>query len=316
MATAGRGGRGTAAPAQKSKSGWEEPQDGWIPIGLAIFRFGIADTDSCTGEASTPNPFSVEAFEQSRNRGEAPKLELGPPTLEDLTELLRKNADATKAEIDREEGRFRFYCGGSCYGGTPWALLWEPNESLKLNLRLESLLTEACEVSEVPRGFAGFAKIGDDEAAERARHSEGVRFATGLVWRQFMLRAFDRAVKAGRVQLFARAPSPRDDFQRLPSDIWPQLEVVDWEHGVARDVQGTLYSSIHVADTAATRVEASSDSSKDAPARHRRIRKARDELWPSGDLPTGKDRDRAISKWFSEKGEKPPHPKTIYRALK
>ncbi|MGY0570667.1 hypothetical protein ACTGJ9_006090 [Bradyrhizobium sp. RDM12] len=85
--------------------------------------------------------------------------------------------------------------------------------------------------------FAGLAKIGDDEAAEGTQQSEGVRFATSLVWRRFMLLAFYRAVKARRVKLFARWPSPSDDFQELPPDIWPCLDVLDWEHGVARDIK-------------------------------------------------------------------------------
>lgn len=251
MARAATGSRGTAGSAPQSKNGWQEPQEVWIPIGLAIFRFGIADNDVPTNEAppARADLFSIEAFKQSRDSGEVSKIryEPEPPTVEKLTELLREYADATKAEIDREEGRFRFYCGASCYGGTPWALLREPDESLKLKLapRLASLLSDACEGSESPRGFA---KVGDDEAAESARIFEDARFATGIVWWQYMRPAFDRAVKSGRVTLFARWPSISDDFQRLPSDIWPLLEIVDWEHGVACDIQGTLYSFIHVAD--------------------------------------------------------------------
>jgi hypothetical protein len=219
-------------------------------LGLAIFRFGIADAAASAGEAppARTDLFSIEAFERSKNREGAPKLDLGPPTVEHLTELLRKNADAYKAEIDREEGRFFFSFllsggGAACHGGTPWAILREPDKSLKLNPRFEAPLSDY-------ESYEGFAKIGDDEAAEGARQSEGARFATGLVWRRFMLPAFDCAVEAGRVRLYARVPSPRDDFERLPSDIWPQLEIVDWEHGVARDIQGTLYSSIHVEDSA------------------------------------------------------------------
>ncbi len=115
----------------------------------------------------------------------------------------------------------------------------------------KALLNNSPLVRDCERPHEGLAKIGDDEAVEGSRHSEGVRFATSLVWRRYMLPAFDRAVSAGGVTLYARVPSPRDDFEILPSDIWPQLEVIDWEHGVARDIQGTLYSSIHVADTAA-----------------------------------------------------------------
>jgi hypothetical protein len=247
----------TSSP--KSKSEWPEPQAGWIPIGKAVFRFGIADTDAPTSQvpAAPADLFSVETFERSKGREGVSKIGYEPeqPTLEYLTELLRKNADASKAEIDREEGKFLFSFtlsggGAACHGGTPWAILREPDESLKLNPRLEALLNNSGLASDYEAPYEGFARISNDEAAEGARQSEGARLATGLVWRRLMLPAFDRAVKAGRVKLFARAPSPRDDFQTLPSDIWPQLEVVDWEHGVACDMQGTLYSSIHVADNA------------------------------------------------------------------
>jgi hypothetical protein len=261
MARDAKGSRGTAVSAPQSKSGWQEPQDGWIPIGLGIFRFGIAGADaSAAREAPSANAnfFSVEAFEQSKERDSKVGYEPELPTLEYLTELLRNHANAFKAEINREEGRFRFSFtlargGAACYGGTPWAILWEPDESLKLKLnpRLEALLNASGLASDCEAPYVGFAKIGDDEAAEGSRQSEGARFATGLVWRRFMLPAFYRAVEAGRAELFARWPSTSDDFQKLPSDIWPQLEIVDWEHGVACDMQGTLYSSIHVAYTAA-----------------------------------------------------------------
>lgn len=257
------------------------------------------------------------------------RYEPEPPTREELTDLLRKHANASAAEIDREEGRFRFSFtpssgGAASYGGTPWAILWEPDESLKLKLkpRLEALLNNSGLASDYEAPYVGFAKIGDDEAAEGARQSECVGFATGLVWNQFMRRAFDRAVKAGRVKLYARAPSPRDDFQRLPSDIWPLLEIVDWEHGVARDIQGTLYNSIHVADCAspitATQVECSSRSSEDdvSTPLQQQIREAAKELWPNGDRPARtKDRDVAIIEWFKSKKQTAPSDRSIRRAL-
>jgi hypothetical protein len=253
MARAPRGSRATTASVPQSENRWQEPQDGWIPLGLAIFRFGIADAEAPIARADL---FSVEAFEQSKDR-EVSKVRYEPelPTLEYLTELLQNHANAFKAEINREEGRFLFSFtlaggGAGCHGGTPWAILWEPDESLKLNPRLETLLKNSGFISDIEGPYEGFARVSDDEAAEGTRQSERVRFATGLVWRRFMLRAFYHAVKAGRVKLFARWPSTIDDFQELPFDIWPLLDVVDWEHGVARDIQGRLYSSIHVADAA------------------------------------------------------------------
>lgn len=51
-------------------------------------------------------------------------------------------------------------------------------------------------------------------------------------------------------------------------------------------------------------------------ALQQKIRKAVSELWPNGHLPgRGKDRDKAIVKWFTSKGETPPSARTIRRAL-
>jgi hypothetical protein len=317
MARAGR------AKGDKSASS-PHFQDGQIPLGVAIFRFGIADAASARATTSAAaNLFSVEAFKQSEKSDSKIEYEPEPPTLEYLTELLREQADASKVEIDREEGRFRFFFtlsgrGAGCHGGTPWEILWEPDdESRKLNdMRLEALLKNSGLANDKKAPYEGFAKVGDDEAAEGARQSEGVRLATGLVWRRFMLPAFDRAVKAGQVELYARWPLTGDDFRRLPSDIWPLLDVADWEHGVAHDTQGAIYTSIHVA------VMASSQSSEDdsgesiSPALHQQIRAVVKELWPSGEMPPRtKDRDAAIRDWFSDKAQTAPSDRTIRRAL-
>ncbi|MHC2255104.1 hypothetical protein ACVILK_004796 [Bradyrhizobium embrapense] len=300
----------------------QDPHDGWIPLGRAIFRFGIADTKS-SATSETPvagaDLFSIEAFERSRGRQRVPAVgyEPEPPPLEYLTEILREKAGASKAEIDRDRGRFLFFftsSGGAaaCHGGAPWGILREPDESLKP--RLEAILNASDLASDHAAPYVGFAKIGDDEAAEGSRQSEGVRFATGLVWRRLMLLAFDRTVRAGRVKLFARAPSTRDDFKQLPRDIWPQLDVVDWEHGVARDMQGALYSSIHVADSNNDAPSISVEPT--SPAYHQKIRQAVQELWPSGDMPASvKERYADIRAWFSKKSQHAPSDRTIRRAL-
>ncbi|MDA9529887.1 hypothetical protein [Bradyrhizobium sp. CCBAU 25338] len=170
-------------------------------------------------------------------------IEAPPHTLEYLADLLREEANAFKAEIHRENGEFQFDFtpggGGasSSWGGAPWTLLGLPKIEPK------------------PEADALFRKVGvvrvsDAEATEHARRLADVRHATRLVWRGLMLPAFDRAVAAGQVRLYARIPSPLDDFQGLPADLWPQLEVLDWEHGVAVDLDGTLYRSIHAVDSA------------------------------------------------------------------
>ncbi|QAU44184.1 hypothetical protein [Bradyrhizobium guangzhouense] len=297
----------------------QNPQDGWIPLGRAIFRFGVADTKvAALNEPVGADLFSVGAFEQSKSDDGVSQVRYEPElsTLEDLTVLLREKAGASNAEIDRESGRFLFFFlspggGVTCHGGTPWAILREADESLKP--RLEALLSSSGLASEYEAPYVGFAKIEDDQAVEGARQSERVRFATGLVWRRFLLPAFDRAVKARRVKLFARWPSTGDDVQELPSDIWPLLEVVDWEHGVARGIDGMLYSSIHVADS--NDASAISDEPT-SPAHHLKIRQAAKALWPNGDMPASvKERDAAICAWFGEKSQHAPSSRTIRRAL-
>jgi hypothetical protein len=313
-----------AASIPQSKIGWQEHQDGWIPLGIAIFRFGIADAEAfATREApsATAHLFSIEAFEQSRERDSKVGYEPAPPTLEHLTKLLTEQAGASKAEIDREEGLFQFWFtlpggGAARQGGAPWAILWEPYPSVKLDPRIQTLLNTSSLISDLEAPYAGFAKIGDDEAAEGDRQSEAVRLATSLVWRRVILPAFDRAVKAGQVELYARWPLTGDDFRRLPSDIWPLLDVANWEHGVAHDIQGTIYTSIHVAATPSSQSSEDDSGEPMSPALHQQIRAVVKELWPSGEMPPRtKDRDAAVRDWFSEKDQTAPSDRTIRRAL-
>jgi hypothetical protein len=90
--------------------------------------------------------------------------------------------------------------------------------------------------------------MSDDEGARQAEQLKKIRGATGLVWRQFMLRAFDDAVSGKQVVLYARLQTTAP-FEQLPSDIWRVLEVVDWQNGVACDPEGALYYSIHAVST-------------------------------------------------------------------
>jgi hypothetical protein len=65
------------------------------------------------------------------------------------------------------------------------------------------------------------------------------------------LRAFDRSVAEGRVKTFG-------SVSKLPKDLWARLDVVEWQHGVARDSEGMVYYSLHA----------------DGPRRHPNDRKA------------------------------------------
>ena len=138
-----------------SKSEWPDPQGGWVPIGQAVFRFGMAGFDGSMPSETPPGGtdlFSRETFEQSRMRSPA------------------------------EQGCARGY----------WPRLAPVH-----------------------------------------------------------LRAFDRSVAEGRVKTFG-------SVSKLPKDLWARLDVVEWQHGVARDSEGMVYYSLHA----------------DGPRRHPNDRKA------------------------------------------
>lgn len=245
--------RQPAAKTPLPKSEWDEPEADWFPIGRAVFRFGIADPDSsATGETppTGANLFSVEAFEQSRKRqgGSIPKIanyEPTPPSLEELTKVLQKNTHAREVEIDQEACCFRFSFdvpggGTSVYGGTPWVLLAMPRTPLPIDPRFEA---EALFNKE---GLV-LSRRSEEEIRQGARQIKAAHETTGLVWRQFMLPAFGSSVANGRVRIYARVGSATESLRRLPSDFWPRLDVLDWQHGVARDPEGTIYYSIHAA---------------------------------------------------------------------
>jgi hypothetical protein len=236
-----------------SKSAWPDPQGDWVPIGRAVFRFGMAGSDGSTPSETPPGGtdlFSRETFEQSRSREGASginlaKYETKPPSLEDLAKLLQEKTHAREVEIDQEDGRFIFGFdllggGASVYGVTPWVLLAMPEAPLAIDPRVEA---EALFDKE------GLVRISDEDAEYEAQQNRAVREATGLVWRQHMLRAFDRSVAEGRVKLYARVQSPLAPFLQLPKDLWARLDVVEWQHGVARDSEGTVYYSLHADDS-------------------------------------------------------------------
>jgi hypothetical protein len=241
----------TSSP--KSKSEWREPQTGWIPIGKAVFRFGIADSDASATSETSPTGvdlFSPEAFEQFKSRGgvwsqEIAKYEPKPLSLEKLTNLLRDKGHARAVKIDQEGGRFIFAFdvpsgGASTYGVTPWVLFALPEAPVEIDPRVEA---------EALFNKEGLVRRSDEEAKREGAQNKAIREATGLVWCGYMLPAFERSVAVGWARLYARVQSALGTFQSLPSDLWQRLEVTDWEHGIARDTQGTLYYSIHAVDS-------------------------------------------------------------------
>jgi hypothetical protein len=64
-------------------------------------------------------------------------------------------------------------------------------------------------------------------------------------WHKHYLPAFNHAVATRKVALYAQS-AVSAPFERLPAELWPLLNVVDWIHGVARAADGTEFLSIHV----------------------------------------------------------------------
>jgi hypothetical protein len=230
---------------------WSEPQGEWLPIARAVFRFAIAHSDRPQTETfqDDPRPFSIEAFEKFKSRQDKADAnvvdnETNVLSLHNLTTTLREMAGAHRAEINLDEG-FRFYFdrptgGATLMGYAPWhvALPRDPVE-IDPQLELEALFNKG----------DGLYSIDDEEATLTAKHVDAIHAATSHVWYRLILPAFDRLVSAGRVKVYGRVRSPLTQFQLLPADLWSRLALDDWQHGTARDPDGTRYYSIHAADS-------------------------------------------------------------------
>ena len=121
--------------------------------------------------------------------------------------------------------------------GAPWVILeqTEPPPTISPRLEAEALFNTV-----------GLVRVSEEEAVRAGKEREAVRIATGVVWRQIMLPAFDRAVSETRAILHARIGAPYAPFGQLPADLWPVLEVVDWQNGTAVDPNDFFYYAIHV----------------------------------------------------------------------
>jgi hypothetical protein len=154
----------------------------------------------------------------------------------DLIDLLREKSGADRVEIDTTgmEPTFGFAWADGCrLGGPPWAIL------------AEMVVAPLCFAGDRTHSQppANIRPATAREQAVSAARCQAVRAATGLVWRQLMVRQFDRAVMAGAVLLYARPGSVTADFMHVPADVWPALDVVDWESGTAVAPDGTAYFS-------------------------------------------------------------------------
>ena len=245
----------TDAPSDRgSLTTWSEPQDDWLQIARAVFRFSIAQSDrpeitEAAQDGSNPL-IDNEAFEKLKDRLDKSIADMvrnlaAPLSLHNLRTTLRDKARASRAEIDLAEGYFRFSFdlpsgGVAVTSFAPWHLnLPRGPVEIDPELQFEALTN----------GGNGFVSIGDEEALRASAQGKAVHAATSFVWNQFMLPVFDRLVSAGRVKLYARARERDAPFRQLPHDIWPNLKVEDWLHGTARDPEGVRYYSIHTADS-------------------------------------------------------------------
>lgn len=65
------------------------------------------------------------------------------------------------------------------------------------------------------------------------------------VWTNDMLASFNRAASESSILLFGRVETMSSPFVQLGPDLWPHIEVQDWDHGTAKLPDGTEIWSIH-----------------------------------------------------------------------
>lgn len=222
---------------------WDQPDLGWIPVAPAVVRFGIADSDRFKTSDSAPLSRETEEFVV---RGKQFPVEMAsrapePLSLEGLTKLLQDKTHARKIEIDQQNGHFYFsfdlpHGGASTWVSTPWVTLAAPDEPLRMSAKIEA---------EALFNKEGFVRVSEEQANYNTQQNKDVREAIGLVWRRLMLPSFDRLVAMRRVEIFGRVGTAVAPFQRLPRDLWTILDVLDWQHGIARDPEGVMYYSLH-----------------------------------------------------------------------
>ena len=285
-----------------SKNEGAEPKVDWLPIRLAVFKFGMADDDQVSGLQEKP----LDELSDSEINNLGPMLY----SRSQLTRLLEAKSGANTATIDTTFGKFSFQLAdGSTIAGTPWAILRvskKTDTDIDPRIYAESLFNRE-----------GLVRVNDEEVVKNTKQFDAVRRATGLVWRQSMLGMFDRSVSIGSLVLYARPGSITADFERLPSDVWPLLEVTDWEDGVAAAPDRAVYWSIHVGPSnpdgtvpvkPATAVQQVRNRAKIAIA----------DIYPDGvpdpAIEPNKILYRKIEKWLTDRNMRRPSDTTILRA--
>jgi hypothetical protein len=203
---------------------WSEPQEHWLPISRAVFRFAIAHTEgqqSAETYQDDQNPFSIESFEKFKSRRDNASAdvvdnETNPLSLHNLTRTLRDEAHADQVESDMD-GNFMFMFnppsgGSSVFSVFPRSLGLQRNPvKIDPQLELEALFNKG----------NGLVLVNDEEAKQSDQQYKAARAAVSLVWNQLLLPDFARSVSAGRINLFARVESRTATFRQLPADLWP-----------------------------------------------------------------------------------------------
>jgi hypothetical protein len=288
---------------------WADPESDWLPVGKATFEFGIADDDGPAHARARPleSEFSLAAFRKSISvhdnspvdrlkDAELAEVTTGALSQKQLAKILERESGAHKTEIDRDSGTFSFsFFHNGVFGGRPWAILRVATE-VKIDPQIEA---------EALFNKEGIVRIRDEDAETNAKLWAAVRRAMGLVWRQHMLTAFDRAVSDRTVLLYGRPQNISANFKRIPADTWPLLNVVDWETGVAVAPDGTAYWSLHAAPTRTQAFVARSHAGSRRPTRER-ARLAIESLYPTG-IPNPATEPNArlcqkVQGWLKENG--------------
>jgi hypothetical protein len=288
-----------------SRKKWAQPKVDWLPLSHAVFTFGVAK-DGLSNDLHDKRLHELTEAEMAENR--ATRF-----SVRQLTKMLEEETGAQKAEINLNSFTFSFSFdvggGASSISGPPWALIEEPRETAaSFDPRLDA---EALFNSE------GFVRIDDEEAVRHANQLDAVRKATGLVWRQFMVRGFDRAVSTGAVVLYARIQAVSAPFEQLPADVWLILSVVDWQNGVAVAPDLTAYWSIHVGPALAHEAAAVRSATSRRPGRNRAER-AIAKIYPNGIPDPASEPNvsvcRKVGSWLKDQGMLGVSDATILRA--
>jgi len=190
-------------------------------------------------------------------------------SLLELAEVLAAKSEAQTSIDPNAQSFFLQYVHNGLDGmkGPPWAILGEAAGPSDFEV------------------FGGTYGRDAESGARTTRRYEAMHEATAFVWRELMLPTFDRAVSLGAAILYARPQTASANFEQLPADLWPLLNVVDWNKGAAVGPNGCQYWSIHVEFVTIT--DSSTKSLRQAPRSviHKAIKAAYDNAEADGSKP-------------------------------